>query len=233
MPPGNPQSRRPSVTSPKFIPLPSFIEYPPAEMIRRSQEFAAELSRRRTTRHFSGRSVDIEVIEACIEAAGTAPSGAHQQPWHFVVIGDPDIKAGVRNAAEKAEREFYSTAPAEWLAALEPLGTDAVKSYIEDAPYLIAVFAERYGVSESGERHTHYYVQESVGIATGFLLAALHHAGLVALTHTPSPMDFLRDVLGRPINERPVMLIVTGYPAEGAKVPNIQRKRLEEIATFL
>ncbi|MEO5903703.1 MAG: nitroreductase family protein [Gemmatimonadaceae bacterium] len=215
-----------------FIPLPSYIEFPPAEMLLRSEEFAAELKRRRTTRHFSSRPVDIRVIESCIQAAGTAPSGAHQQPWHFVVIGDPDLKHSIREAAEKAERDFYSTAPVEWLSALEPLGTDAIKSYLEDAPYLIAVFAERYGISEDGKRKTHYYVQESVGIATGLLLAALHHAGLVALTHTPSPMDFLRDLLGRPANERPMMLVVAGHPAAEAKVPDIQRKTLAEIATF-
>ncbi len=224
--------RKPSGTTAGFIPLPSYTEYSDAEMIQRSVDFAAELKRRRTTRHFSTRPVDIRIIEACIEAAGTAPSGAHQQPWHFVVISDPDLKHRIREAAEKAEREFYSTAPAEWLAVLAPLGTDAVKSYLEDAPYLIAVFAERYGVSKEGIRQTHYYVQESTGIAAGFLLAALHHSGLVALTHTPSPMDFLRDLLGRPVNERPVMLVVTGYPAEGAQVPNLQRKTLEEIATF-
>ena len=215
-----------------FIPLPSYTEYSPVEMLRRSGEFAEDLKRRRTTRHFSERPVDIRVIEACIQAAGTAPSGAHQQPWHFMVIADPDLKHRIREAAETAERDFYSTAPAEWLAALEPLGTDAVKSYLDEAPYLIAVFAERYGISTDGNRETHYYVQESVGIATGFLLAALHHAGLVALTHTPSPMDFLRELLWRPVNERPMMLVVTGHPAEGAKVPDIQRKTLKEIATF-
>ncbi len=220
------------LTDSRFIPLGTYREYPAEEMLERSRHFAAEMKRRRTTRHFSTRAVDRHVIEACIEAAGTAPSGAHQQPWHFVVISDPALKRCIRDAAEKAEREFYSTAPAEWLAALEPLGTDAVKTYLEDAPYLIAIFAERYGLSESGERQTHYYVQESVGIATGFLLAALHHAGLVALTHTPSPMDFLRELLGRPVNERPMMLVVTGYPADEAKVPNLTRKPLGEISTF-
>ncbi len=224
---------RPSpAENPGFIPLPSYREYSPEEMLSRSRSFAAEMQRRRTTRHFSDRSVDRAVIEACIEAAGTAPSGAHQQPWHFVAVGDPDLKRSIRESAERAEREFYASAPEEWLAALAPLGTDAVKPYLETAPYLIAVFAERYGLSESGERQAHYYVQESIGIAAGFLLAALHHAGLVALTHTPNPMDFLRALLGRPHNERPVMLVVTGYPADNAAVPNLERKSLDEIATF-
>lgn len=220
------------VSDPKFIELTSYREYPENEMLDRSRNFLAEMQRRRTTRHFSERSVDRQVIEACIETAGSAPSGAHQQPWHFVVISDPDLKKRMREAAEQAEKEFYSTAPAEWLAALAPLGTDAIKEYVETAPYLIAVFAQRYALSDAGERQTHYYVQESVGIAVGFLLAALHNAGLVALTHTPSPMDFLRELLGRPINERALMLVVTGYPAEDAMVPNLTRKSLDQIATF-
>jgi iodotyrosine deiodinase len=217
---------------PVFEPLPSYREYPPDEMESRSRAFAAEMQRRRTTRHFSDRPVSRSVIEACIEAAGTAPSGAHLQPWHFVVVSDPDTKRRIRLAAEAAEEEFYATAPAEWLAALAPLGTDAHKPYLETAPYLIAVFAERFGLTAAGERRTHYYVQESVGIATGFLLAALHHAGLVALTHTPNPMGFRAGVLERPVNERPVMLVVTGYPADGARVPLLRRKPLSEIATF-
>jgi nitroreductase len=201
-------------------------------MEARSRAFAAEMQRRRTTRHFSDRPVPRAVIEACIEAAGTAPSGAHLQPWHFVVVSDPALKHDIRMAAERAEQEFYATAPPEWLAALAPLGTDAHKPYLETAPYLIAVFAERYGLTGGGERRPHYYVNESVGIATGFLLAALHHAGLVALTHTPNPMGFLAELLGRPANERPVMLIVTGYPAPDARVPRLKRKPLGEIATF-
>jgi len=217
---------------PVFEPLPDYHEYPPDEMEARSRAFAAEMQRRRTTRHFSDRPVSRRVIEACLEAAGTAPSGAHLQPWHFFVVSDPEMKRRIRLAAEAAEQEFYATAPAEWLAALAPLGTDAHKPYLETAPYLIAVFAERFGLTPAGERRTHYYVQESVGIATGFLLAALHHAGLVALTHTPNPMGFLAEVLERPVNERPVMLVVTGYPADGARVPLLRRKPLSEIATF-
>lgn len=215
-----------------FEPLTAYLEYPAAEMLARSRAFAAEMRRRRTTRHFSDRPVERAVIEACIETAGTAPSGAHQQPWHFVVVSDPVVKRQIRDAAEQAEEEFYASAPAEWLAALLPLGTDSVKPYLETAPYLIAVFAERYGLTDGGVRRAHYYVQESVGIATGFLLAALHNAGLVALTHTPNPMDFLTTLLDRPRNERPVMLVVTGYPAADAMVPRLKRKPLAEIATF-
>ncbi len=217
---------------PGFEPLPGYVEYPAAEMEARSRAFAADLQRRRTTRHFSARPVARAVIESCLEAAGSAPSGAHLQPWHFVVVGDPALKRRIREAAERAEAEFYATAPADWLAALAPLGTDAHKPHLETAPYLIAVFAQRYGLGANGERRTHYYVNESVGIATGFLLAALHHAGLVALTHTPSPMGFLTEVLERPANERPVMLVVTGYPAADARVPALTRKPLSEIASF-
>jgi iodotyrosine deiodinase len=217
---------------PGFIPLRSYREYPVPEMLERSRAFAVELGRRRTVRQFSDRPVPRAVIEACLEAAGTAPSGAHQQPWHFVVVGDPSIKAAIRTAAEAAEVEFYATAPADWLAALAPLGTDEHKPYLETAPYLIAVFAERYGVRPDGSRQTHYYVMESVGIATGFLLAALHHAGLASLTHTPSPMGFLNEILERPVNERALMLVVAGYPAPDAVVPDLRRKSLAEIASF-
>jgi iodotyrosine deiodinase len=215
-----------------FEPLSGYREYSPAEMEVRAAGFAADLARRRTTRHFSNRPVARAVIEHCLRAAGSAPSGAHQQPWHFVVVSDPALKRRVREAAEAAEAEFYATAPADWLEALAPLGTDAVKPYLETAPYLIAVFAERYGTATDGSRRTHYYVNESVGIATGFLLVALHHAGLATLTHTPSPMGFLSEVLERPANEKPVMLIVTGYPAADARVPRLVRKALDEIATF-
>jgi iodotyrosine deiodinase len=215
-----------------FEPLSSYREYPPDQMANRAAEFAADLARRRTTRHFSSRPVSRAIIEDCVRAAGSAPSGAHQQPWHFVVVSDPALKRRIREAAEAAEREFYATAPADWLAALAPLGTDAEKPYLETAPYLIAVFAQRYGIAEDGSRRTHYYVSESVGIATGLLIAALHHAGLAVLTHTPSPMDFLRDALDRPVNERPVMLVVTGFPAPDARVPRLERKPLDAIATF-
>lgn len=215
-----------------FIPLPAYREYPPDEMIARARAFAADMQRRRTVRQFSDRPVPREVIDACLVAAGTAPSGAHQQPWHFVVVSDPLVKRVIRDAAEAAEREFYATAPGDWLAALAPLGTDEHKPYLETAPYLIAIFARRYGVRPDGTRVTHYYTMESVGIAAGLLLAALHHAGLVTLTHTPSPMGFLNQLLERPVNERAMMLVVTGYPAPDALVPDLHRKSLDDIATF-
>lgn len=220
------------MTADNFELLSTYREYAPDEMDFRAAAFAADLARRRTTRHFSDRSVRRSVIENCLRAAGTAPSGAHQQPWHFVVVSEPDLKRRIRAAAEAAEREFYATAPAEWLDALAPLGTDASKPYLERAPFLIAVFAQRHGTLADGTKRKHYYVNESVGIATGFLLAALHHAGLATLTHTPSPMAFLSDVLGRPENEKPVMLVVTGYPAPDASIPRLSRKPLDAIATF-
>ena len=200
---------------------------------RPESRFADDLARRRTVRQFSSRPVPRSVIESCLEAASSAPSGAHVQPWHFVVVSDVGLKRRIREAAEQAEQEFYATAPKEWLEALAPLGTDAVKPYLETAPYLIAVFAQRYGVAPDRKRRAHYYVMESVGIATGFLLAALHHAGLAALTHTPNPMGFLSRILERPGNERPVMLVVTGYPASDAVVPRLSRKPLEAVSTFL
>ena len=173
------------------------------------------------------------IIEECLRAAGSAPSGANQQPWRFVAIGDAGLKRRIREAAEQEEREFYrNRAPEEWLEALAPLGTDENKPYLEAAPWLIAIFGQSYGVGADGTHTKHYYVQESVGIATGLLIACLHHAGLVSLTHTPSPMGFLREVLGRPENERPFLLLVTGYPADDARVPDIQRRSLDEIATF-
>jgi nitroreductase len=202
-------------------------------MAARARGFHAELSRRRTVRDFDARGVPSEVIEQCLLAAGTAPSGAHRQPWQFVVVSDSDIKRQIREAAEAEEREFYAErAPKEWLEALAPLGTDADKPFLETAPYLIAIFAERYGVGDDGAHLQNYYVTESVGIATGLLIAALHHAGLATLTHTPSPMGFLNELLGRPKNERPFLLLVVGYPAADARVPDLQRKPLNDIAAF-
>ncbi len=218
---------------PTFEPL-AFREYPPDEMLRRADALAADLARRRTVRHFAPRPVPRELIETCLRAAATAPSGANQQPWHFAVIGDPALKRRVRAAAEAEEREFYARrAPQEWLDALAPLGTDADKPFLETAPHLIAIFAQPHGLSPTGEVVKHYYVAESVGIATGMLIAALHHAGLAALTHTPSPMGFLNELCGRPAHERAFLLLVTGYPAAGATVPRVTKKPLAEIATFL
>lgn len=218
---------------PKFIPLPAYREYPPEEMAARSAAFLADARRRRTVREFSDRPVPRAVIENCLAAAATAPSGANRQPWHFVVLSDPALKRRIRAAAEVEEQEFYThRAPPEWLDALAPLGTDANKAFLETAPYLIAVFTQSYGVLPDGRKLKHYYAQESVGIATGILITALHHAGLVSLTHTPSPMNFLNQILGRPENEKPFLILVVGYPAEGAMVPDISKKTLDEIATF-
>ena len=220
--------------TPTYIPLEGYREYPAAEMLERAEAFYAEMRRRRTVRMFSDRLVPREVIERCLLTAGTAPNGANLQPWRFVVIGDPEVKHRIRLAAEEEERAFYSgRAPQEWLDALAHLGTDAAKPFLDMAPYLIAIFAQSYGMAADGGRQRHYYVQESVGIATGFLIAALHHAGLATLTHTPSPMGFLSEILGRPANERPFLLLVTGYPAESVTVPLIAKKPLTEIATFV
>ena len=203
-------------------------------MARRAGEFYAEIKNRRTVRDFSARPVAREVIEDCIRAAGTAPSGANMQPWHFAAVSDPALKREIRVAAEVEEHEFYEhRAPAEWLAALAALGTDAQKPFLEEAPWLIAIFAQPFHVNADGSRMKHYYATESVGIATGFLVAALHHAGLATLTHTPSPMGFLNSILGRPMHEKPFLLLVVGYPAENARVPDIARKTLAEISSFL
>ena len=219
---------------PVFVPWTGHREYPEAEMLARAQEFNAELQRRRTVRAFSPRAVPRAVIEQCLLAAGSAPSGAHQQPWYFVAVSDPAVKADIRVRAEQAEREFYSgVAPEEWLEALAPLGTDEHKPYLGTAPWLIAVFAQLHGVRPDGSKRKHYYVQESVGIACGMLIAALHHAGLATLTHTPSPMGFLSERLGRPANERAIMLVVAGHPAEGVRVPDIKRKALAEFVEFV
>jgi nitroreductase len=218
---------------PSFVPLATFVERSPAEMRERARAFYEDVRRRRTVRDFSPRAVPREVVEDCLRAAGTAPSGANLQPWHFVVVSDPGTKKRIREAAEVEEREFYGgRAPREWLEALAPLGTDEHKSYLETAPFLIAVFAQSYALLEDGRKVKNYYVTESVGIAVGFLIAAVHHAGLVCLTHTPSPMNFLTSVLGRPANERPFLLLVIGYPADEARVPDIAKKPLAEIATF-
>ncbi|MFG1691399.1 nitroreductase family protein [Gemmatimonadota bacterium] len=220
--------------TPRFRPLSDYREYPIDEMRDRARTFAEELRRRRTVRQFSRREVPREVIESCIWAAGSAPSGANLQPWHFVVVGDPGTKRSIREAAEREEEAFYGgRAPEEWLQALEPLGTDKSKPFLEEAPYLIVILGERYRVEADGSQLKNYYVTESVGIATGMLIAAVHNAGLVSLTHTPSPMGFLNEVLGRPENERAFLILVVGYPAEDAEVPEIEKKSPSGIATFL
>jgi len=217
----------------RLRPLVEYHEVPSADMAPRAEAFAADLARRRTVRDFSDRPIPDGVIDACLRAAGTAPSGANLQPWHFVVVTDAGIKRRIREAAEAEERDFYERrAPPEWLAALEPLGTDPNKPFLEVAPALIVIFGEAYGEREDGSRLKHYYVTESVGIATGLLIAAVHHAGLVSLTHTPSPMGFLNEILGRPARERPFLLLVVGYPAVDAQVPDITRKPLDVIRSL-
>jgi iodotyrosine deiodinase len=217
-------------------PLSAYRAYPPEEMIARAQAFYEHIRRRRTVRDFSDKSVPREVIEYALLAAGTAPSGANLQPWHLTVIMAPETKRRIREAAEIEERDFYSgRAPREWLDALAPLGTDENKGYLETAPVLIAIFGKRSSEGPDGRRIKNYYVPESVGIATGFLIAALHEAGLVTLTHTPSPMGFLNEICGRPETEKPYILLVVGYPAQDCKVP-VQggiKKPLEKIASWL
>ena len=217
-----------------FIPLTTYREYPQPEMMERARSFYEEVKRRRTVRDFSDRPVPREIIDHAILAAGTAPNGANLQPWHFVVVSDPAVRKQIREGAEKEEHEFYTRrATPEWLEELAPLGTDEHKPFLEVAPYLIAIFEQSYRVMPDGSHRKNYYVTESTGIATGILITALHHAGLVTLTHTPSPMGFLNDILKRPKNEKPFLLLVVGYPGADARVPNIQKKGLGEIATFI
>lgn len=215
------------------VPLPVREALDDAERLSRAQAFADELALRRTVRDFADTPVAREVIEACLRAAGTAPSGANQQPWRFVAVSDPDVKRHIRQAAEAEEREFYAhRAPPEWLQALAPLGTGADKPFLEIVPWLIGVFYERFGLDADGRKHKRYYPHESVGIATGLLIAALHRAGLATLTHTPSPMGFLNEILGRPRNEMPYLLLVAGHPAAGCRVPDIERLPLSAYTTF-
>jgi nitroreductase len=217
-----------------FVPLSGYVEYTESEMEERAHAFLEELRRRRTVRDFSDRPVPRNVIETCILAAGTAPNGANHQPWHFAVVADPEVKKTIREAAEEEEKEFYSgRAPKEWLKALEPLGTNEEKPFLERAPCLIVIFGESYAVGEDGNKGKNYYVMESVGIATGMLITAIHRAGLVSLTHTPSPMGFLNEILGRPKNERAFLILVVGYPETDATVPDIEKKPLEQICTFV
>lgn len=222
-----------------FVPLASlghYTDYTPEAMLARSRAFLEAARRRHTVRQFSAEPVAREVILNCIAAAGLAPSGANHQPWHFVLVGDPAVKARLREAAEQEEEAFYAgKASPEWLEALAPLGTDAVKSYMTTAPWLIAVFAQRRGGPDAGDDRKNYYVNESVGIAVGFLLLALHDAGLAALTHTPNPMGFLNECLGRPASEKPYMIVVAGKPAAHAEVPThaLKKKALKDILTVI
>ena len=218
----------------RFVPLSTYEELSVDDMRREAAAFLATMRRRRTVREFSDRSVPRDVIEQCLLAAGTAPNGANRQPWRFVVVGDPDIKSRIREAAEEEEREFYSSkAPKEWLDAVEHLGTDEHKPFLERAPWLIVIFSESYQLMDDGTKAKNYYVTESVGIATGILITALHHASLVTLTHTPSPRKFLNKLLDRPDNERAFLILVCGYPDESATVPEITKKPIEDIAIFV
>ena len=220
------------MTETKFEPL-KFTEKSVKEMIASSRTFYLDVKRRRSVREFSDRTVPDEVIKNAILAAGTSPSGANQQPWHFAVVSNPETKRAIREAAEKEEREFYQgRAPDEWLRALQPLGTDENKPFLEIAPCLIVVFLKITTADEKGIEHKNYYATESVGIATGILITALHLSGLVTLTHTPSPMRFLNKILGRPDSERPFLIVVTGYPSSNALVPTISKYQLNQIATF-
>lgn len=218
---------------PEFIPL-NFTERSPEEMKERAESFYQLIKERRTVREFSDEPIPEGVLEHCLLSAGTAPNGANKQPWHFVVVQDVDIKKKIRVAAEEEEHEFYNRrAPEDWLEDLVPFGTNEHKPFLETAPALIGIFAQSYHLTENGEKEKHYYVKESVGIATGMLITALHNAGLATLTHTPSPMGFLNEIMQRPAHEKAFLLLVVGFPAEGVEVPNIQKKELSEISTFL
>jgi len=222
------------MTDMKFPQIIDYKEYPVEEMKQRTTAFYRDMKQRRSIRDFSDRPVPREIIEDCLRAAGTSPSGANMQPWFFAVVSDPAVKRQIRKAAEEKEREFYKKrAPQKWLDALKPLGTDAHKPFLETAPYLIVIFSQRYGLLPDGNTKKHYYVTESVGIATGILITAIHKAGLVSLTYTPSPMTFLNKILGRPTNERPFLILVVGYPADYATVPEISKKSLKEISEFI
>jgi iodotyrosine deiodinase len=223
-----------TMTLPRLVPAPKIDNRSDNELLRRAHKFYETMQRRRTIRDFSDRPVSRKLIEYCICAAGTAPSGANLQPWHFVAVSDPAVKHEIRLAAEAEEREFYAhRAPKAWLDALAPIGTDSNKPFLEIAPWLIAVFAQPFRTLPDGTRSPTYYAIESVGIATGILVTAVHTCGLAALTHTPSPMGFLNRILGRPSHEKPFVLLVVGHPAKGARVPDIGRKALGEISSFV
>ena len=220
--------------APRFVSAPKIDSGTDKELIERSKEFYVMMQKRRTVRDFSDRPVPRELIEHCLSAAGTAPSGANLQPWHFVAISDPDVKREIRIAAEAEEKEFYEhRAPKAWLEALAPLGTDWHKPFLETAPWLVAVFAQPFRILSDGTRSPTYYAIESVGIATGILVTAVHSCGLASLTHTPSPMRFLNRILKRPSHEKPFLLLVVGHPAQDARVPDISRKPLAKISSFV
>lgn len=215
------------------IPL-NFQRRPVPEMFERAEAYRELMRQRRSVRDFSPEPVDRKIIEQCLLTAGSAPSGANCQPWHFAVVSDAKTKKKIRIEAEKEEQAFYNgRAPESWLEDLAPLGTDANKPFLETAPYLIGVFQQRFGTDEQGEKQKHYYATESVGLATGLLISALHNAGLACLTHTPSPMKFMNEIMGRPRTERPFVLLVVGYPTEDAVVPDITKKPLDQIASFI
>ena len=217
-----------------LIPLPHRESLNEKEMQQRAATFLAHMRTRRSVRQFSSLPIPRQVITHCLQAAGTAPSGANQQPWHFVVVEDPTCKRRIRQAAEEVERAFYTThAPEDWLEALAPLKTNASKPFLENAPILIVAFAQRYGLTPQGETIKHYYVPESIGIAIGMLITAIHHCGLVTLPYTPQPMHFLSQILDRPENERPVMILPVGHPKPDATIPVIERKPLEQYTTFI
>jgi nitroreductase len=217
---------------PAFQPL-VFARRPQDESLQRARAFHAEMQQRRTTRHFAADPVPRELIECAIRTAGTAPSGAHQQPWTFVAVSDGELKARIREAAEEEERAFYhGRAPQEWIDALAPLGTDEHKAHLTDAPWVVVLFRQSYGTHPDGRRRTFYYTQESCGIAAGLFIAAIHHMGLVTLTHTPNPMAFLGTLLERPENEKAMLVMPVGYPAPDAQVPDIRRKSLNDISVW-
>ena len=222
------------MTKAEFSSFTNYYEYSPEEMKKRSAEFYAEMKRRRTVRQFSDRPVPREIIENCLRTAATAPSGANLQPWSFVVVTNPDVKRQIRKEAEKTEWEFYHKSETrKWVEDLKLLGTNENKPFLEVAPYLIVIFAQRYGLLPDGSKKSHYYVNESVGIATGMLITAVHHAGLVCLTYTPSNMGFLNQILSRPSNARPFLILVVGYPAKDAVLPKIAKKSLKDVAKFI
>ena len=210
-----------------------FYEYDSGVMLTRAEAYYEQMRTRRSVRDFSERTVPRDIIDHCLLTAGTAPSGANRQPWHFAVVSNPALKTKIREGAEEEEREFYQRrAPQDWLDVLAPLGTDEHKPFLDIAPYLIVIFSQKYELDEEGKKHKNYYVPESVGIATGMLISALHNAGLATLTHTPSPMKFLNQILKRPEHEKPTMILVVGYPADNTEVPDITKKSLQQIASF-